>query len=607
MLRKVNTFQQCSQHPLFYGFLLLLATLLFTLPVQANGLDQLLSNQPGQQKFIPVEEAFQVDGTVTDGKAIIQFTVAPGHYLYKKRFSFSSVSEDTILEEPEYPAGKKKFDDNFGEVMEVFDHSVQVALPITSNQSIPEILVRFQGCAEAGLCYPPHTVSIPLVVTDNSLMPATARASTQSPQERLQTPDRGFLTSLLLFLLAGIGLTFTPCVLPMVPILSSILVGNSQASKARILALTLAYVLSMSIAFAIAGTLMGMFGASLNLQAKLQSPWLIVPFAFLFVLLSLSMFGLYELQLPEKFRNKLVGSPQSRGSLSGAMVMGLLSALVVSPCVSAPLAGALIYISTTGDAVSGGLSLFAMGLGMGVPLLVIGIGSRQLLPKAGAWMDSVKTFFGFMLLAVAIWMLERVIPGQITLLLWGLLLITVSVRLKTFTRMPGEGLQIIAQVLGIAFLIYGACLIIGAAKGNVDPLRPLASPLSLARTTGSPALQFTRTNSIIELDHLLQTATNQQQSVMIDIYADWCLPCKVMERSVFPSSLVRESLAEWKLIKLDITRNTPEQQKWLNQQQLFGPPALLFMDVDGKEVKRVIGEINARDLAKILNGLKRER
>ena len=605
MLQKATEFLSASQRSLLSGFVLLFAFLVCLTPAYAKGLNQLITSQSNQQQFLPVEEAFQVEGRIANGQAVIQFTVTPGHYLYKKRFRFTPVDDSTTLGDPVFPVGKETFDENLGEVLEVFDHSIDIEFPISSTRAMPELQVRFQGCAEAGLCYPPHTVTVPLVVTDTSLQqnPISAppgSANIEAPSES-SSFDKGLLTSLLLFLLTGIGLTFTPCVLPMVPILSSILVGSSQVSKSRILALTTAYILGMSLTFALAGTLMGLFGASLNLQAKLQSPWLIIPFALLFVLLSLCMFGLYELQLPEKLRNKLGNASQPRGSLSGAILMGLLSALVVSPCVSAPLAGALIYISTTGDVLRGGLSLLAMGLGMGVPLMLIGLGGRQLLPKAGAWMDSVKTFFGFLLLAVAIWMLERVIPGPLTLLLWGALLIGAAVRLKAFSRMTGEGWQVISQTLGILLLVYGICLVIGAARGSVDPLRPLAGLGHPEKGADLQALAFNKTDSINDLNQLLQAATNKQKTVMIDVYADWCLPCKVMERSVFPSPLVRDQLAGKTLVKLDITRNTRGQQQWLSEHQLFGPPALLFLDSSGKEVHRIIGEVSIRELAEAIS------
>ncbi|WP_222842147.1 protein-disulfide reductase DsbD [Endozoicomonas montiporae] len=582
---------------------------LFSCLVRAEGFQNLIS-QPssGQQAFIPVEEAFQLSGEIRDNQALIHFVVTPGHYLYKKRFNFAARHADLSLGEATFPSGKEKYDENFDEILEVFDRDITIQLPVNTSQELLEIDVRFQGCAEAGLCYPPHTKTLILAGSDSSPTSGTTISPTTiNTSENYETNlfEKSFFTSLLLFLLAGIGLTFTPCVLPMVPILSSILVGNYSASRPKVISLTLAYILSMSLTFAAAGTLMGLFGASLNLQAKLQSPWLIGPFAALFVLLALSMFGLYELQLPEKLRNKLGNAGQSQGSLTGALIMGVLSALVVSPCVSAPLAGALIYIGTTGDALLGGLSLFALGLGMGLPLLLIGIGGRHLLPKAGQWMDSVKVFFGFLLLFVAIWMIERIIPGYLTLLLWGSLFAGAGVKLGAMNFQPKQGWAIIRQSLGIIFLIYGACLIVGAARGNTDPLQPLATTTFTNPASSNSGLTFTKTQSITELNNLLQQAKNQQQPVMVDVYADWCLSCKVMERTVFPDPAVQPLLQQLQLIKLDVTDNSRQHQVWLNDYQLFGPPALLFFDLSGQELSqlRSLGEIQAPALAGKLENL----
>ena len=558
------------------------------------------------QQFIPVEEAFQINGRVVGDQAIIEFTVTPGHYLYRDRFQFKAVSPDTSLGTPVYPKGVEKYDYNFEKNLEVFPEDMAVSMPITTSSSLPEIEVRFQGCADAGLCYPPHTIVIPLISNGQPPKPAiesTAPASSVSASSgndfQDSIADKGLFAALLLFLLAGIGLTFTPCVLPMIPILSSILVGTPTSRQSRILALTITYILSMSITFAAAGTLMGLFGASLNLQAKLQSPWLIGPFAALFVLLSLSMFGLYELQLPQKLRDRLGNMGHQGGSLPSAALMGILSALVVSPCVSAPLAGALIYIGTTGDAAYGGLSLFALGLGMGLPLLLVGIGGKQLLPKAGSWMDSVKVFFGFMLLGVAIWMLERIIPGQATLALWGMLSIGAAVQLGALDFNRKAGWAITFQTVGLVLLIYGASLIVGAAKGNVDPLKPLAASTAGPIQTGSkPSLNFEKLTSTSELADRLKAAASSGQAVMVDVYADWCVSCKIMERNVFPAPQVAPLLSRLTLLKLDITDNTAEHQAWLNRFQLFGPPALVFFDSQGQEMSsiRTLGEVTAREL-----------
>lgn len=582
----------------FYTLCLLFC--LTTVPLQAS-VEQLLGNSDNNsQQFLPVEEAFQVNSEVSGNRLIIHFRVTPGHYLYKDRFQLTPANPEVTLGSPTFPAGIEKYDVNFEQTLEVFTEDLSIELPVNSPKTTTDINVRFQGCAEAGLCYPPHTVTLTASGLDVS------SEQTTSPSAAIDIEEKGLLTALLLFLLAGIGLTFTPCVLPMIPILSSILVGSASHSRARILSLTLTYVLSMSATFALAGTLMGLFGATLNLQAKLQSPWLLVPFSALFVLLSLSMFGLFELQLPQKLRDRLGNNAQQGGSLPGACLMGMLSALVVSPCVSAPLAGALIYISTTGDALFGGLSLFALGFGMGIPLLLIGFGGRHLLPKAGSWMDKVKVFFGFMLLSIAIWMLERVIPGQITLILWGALAIGVATYLGALDLNKKEnGWQITFQALGFLFLIYGICLVVGAAKGNSDPIKPLASLQPAIQGTISQTSSFKTVSTVSELNKELEEARKAGKSVMIDVYADWCLSCKLMEKNVFPDPSITSLTTDMKLIKFDITQNTKEQQVWLTQYELFGPPSLVFFDAAGKELNhlRSLGEISVKELEKRLKSI----
>lgn len=567
------------------------------------------SSEP--QQFLPVEEAFQLEAEIVDTTLLLHFLVTPEHYLYKDRFSFSSNEDSTRLGQPVFPKGQEKYDINFEENMEVFPESITIRIPVKSTEIEPQFQIKFQGCADAGLCYPPHTLNVsvnnPHVVNTEQLAPSAATSDSyeglnvSKPTDHL---NKGLWVTLLLFLLAGLGLTFTPCVLPMIPILSSLLVGAAAqgASRKRTLSLSIAYVLSMSATFAVAGTLMGLFGASLNLQAKLQSPWLLIPFSILFVLLALSMFGLYELQLPEKLRDRLNKHPQKSGSLSGAAIMGVLSALVVSPCVSAPLAGALIYISTTGDALIGGLSLLALGLGMGLPLILIGLGGKALMPKAGGWMENVKLFFGFLLLGVAIWMLERIIPAPLTLLLWGTLAIGSAVCLGALEFSKKSGSAILFQALGIVLLIYGTLLIIGASQGEKNPLKPLGSN-SQPTENLSKEISFQTVTTIEALSKQLEVAVKSGKPAMIDVYADWCISCKVMEREVFPEAFAKVSISSWHLIKFDITANTPEQQNWLTRHQLFGPPSLLFFDTHGQEQSelRSLGEITSSELQKKLH------
>ncbi|WP_062267246.1 protein-disulfide reductase DsbD [Endozoicomonas arenosclerae] len=602
---------QHSRSCKYFQFSIFLTGLLawcFSSLATAN-LDQLFeNNNKSSQTFLPVEEAFQLNAEIVDNSLLLHFLVTPGHYLYKKRFSFSSNQKETQIGEPVFPKGKEKYDVNFEETLEVFPENITVKIPVKSSLTEPEIEVRFQGCADAGLCYPPHTIDVTVANPNVDLAAAEDLDTSFSNQENnpslnSYSPDshQSIWLSLLLFLLAGIGLTFTPCVLPMIPILSSLLVGAASegASRKRTFYLSLGYVLSMSVTFALAGTLMGLFGASLNLQAKLQSPWLLIPFAVLFILLALSMFGLYELQLPEKLRNRLNQQPKKPGSLWGAVVLGFLSALVVSPCVSAPLAGALIYISTTGDALVGGLSLLALGLGMGLPLMLIGLCGKKILPKAGSWMENVKVFFGFLMLGVAIWMLERVIAPQLTLFLWGALAIGGASWFGAVDFNKKSGSELLSQTLGLILLIYGALLIIGAAQGHKDPFKPL---YSISNSASIPLMEspFQTVQTVADLSRQLEIASKNGKPAMIDVYADWCISCKIMEKEVFPQVFANIEINKWHLIKFDITENTPEQQKWLDSYQLFGPPALLFYGSKGQERAqlRSQGELTSPELLK---------
>ncbi|WP_257294737.1 protein-disulfide reductase DsbD [Endozoicomonas sp. YOMI1] len=593
---------------------LLFLGLLISISAQAN-LSQLFGAESSEnQGFLPVGEAFQFTGRIEQGTAIIDVVVTPEHYLYKHRFTFTPVTDISSLDAADYPAGESIFDPYYNRELEIFSENFVMTLPATHSGSLPELEIGFQGCARAGLCYPPNKVVIPLVTrADVSHSPVSASVThTAAPDSgnafQQQLEQNNLPIALLLFVLAGIGLSLTPCVLPMFPILSSLILGTGAQSKARTIALTMTYILTMSATFAIAGTLMGLFGASLNLQAKLQSPWLLIPMAILFVLLALSMFGLYELQLPARVRDKLSGSQQNSGSLSGAAVMGLLSALVVSPCVSAPLAGALVYISSTGDALFGGLTLFALGMGMGIPLFVLALGGRHCLPRSGAWMNGVRSFFGVLLLGVAIWMLERVIAPSVTLFLWGALLIGSAVFLGALHTNLNEAHQKLRQTVGILCLIYGTCLIIGAAIGNSDPLKPLLGKSSTSTesiTEQTESSGFKTVTTVNELNNLLADAALNNLPALVDLYADWCISCKIIERTVFPDPLVTDQMTRISLIKLDITDNTPEHQQFLNQYQLFGPPAMLFFDASGNELSALKsqGEITALQLHRKLTKL----
>ena len=542
--------------------------------------------------FLPVREAFKLNLIQGDAQAIkLRFVTTEGYYLYRHRFQFRTEPADIALGTPQLPAGEAKHDEYFGDV-EVYHGILDIDLPRTADQRPFTLVVSYQGCADKGLCYPPETERLSI---DGS-----AATTTSAPPTNVWS-----WKELLLFFLAGVGLTFTPCVLPMLPILSGVVL-RGQVGGVRGLALSLAYVLPMAASFAVLGALMGLFGASLNLQARLQSAWVLVPFALFFVVFALAMFGLFELRLPQALSNRLnnVANHTRGGSLLGAAVLGVLSSLLVSPCVSAPLAGALLYISASGDALGGALKLFTLGLGMGAPLLLVATGGAAWLPKSGPWMNTVKNAIGVLLLGLAIGLLSRVLPGPVTLLLVGFLAAGVALFLGALEFVVKTAAQRLAQLLGLALLVYALACWYGALTGQGDPLRPLPGA-SLAASGSLPTAKADAWQTITTpdaLDAALAQAQAAGQPVLLDWYADWCISCKVIEHEVLNAPQVQTQLAGFKLLRFDITDSNAEQRTLLDRYQLFGPPALLFFAANGSEITadRVIGEINAVEFAQIL-------
>lgn len=534
--------------------------------------------------FLPVDKAFRVELLESGPQQLrLRFSNADGYYLYRHRFQFTTDTPGVSLGEPQIPPGQQKVDEYFGEI-EAHYGITEITLPVDNPQQRGFVLrVGYQGCADLGLCYPPEV-------------------------RELQIGQAGGAAldwhSLALFFLAGLGLTFTPCVLPMLPILSGVVL-RGQVGGMRGLTLSLAYVLPMAICFALLGALMGLFGASLNLQARLQSAWVLAPFAALFALFALAMFGVFELRLPAFLRtplDRLAGETRG-GSLLGAATLGVLSSLLVSPCVSAPLAAALLYISSSGDAVGGGLKLLALGLGMGTPLVLFGAGGGALLPRSGPWMVGVRNAFGVMLLAVSVWLLERVLPGPLALALWGLLAVGAALWLGALEFVPKPGRQKLGQLAGLALLVYGLSAWVGALQGESDPLRPLGR---LATATSAPAAQSSGNWLTLEqpeaLAAALSAARDAGQPVLLDWYADWCVSCKVIERQVLEAPEVRALLTGYRLVRFDITRSDAAQRALLDRYQLFGPPVLQLFSPGGEEWLdlRVVGEIDAATFAERL-------
>lgn len=609
------------------GVALLLA--LFAVGAYAAEFDFESGGLGEQDEFLKVDQAFILSVSLEPGREVLaRWDMPDGYYLYRHQFKVATRgSEDISAGEPQIPSGKQKFDEYFGDV-EVYYHNAELRAPLqtAADGTGPlnaEVGITYQGCADAGLCYPPETrwfdydgfsltpVGLATEKSASASGPASGPASSigvADTEEQVLAgvlADENLIYALALFFLAGIGLAFTPCVLPMVPILSSIIVGEGDGiSQRRAFTLSLAYVLGMAVTYAALGTVVGLFGAELNLQAALQSPPVLVFFALVFVVLSLAMFGFYELQLPQSWQNRLnaMGNRQQGGKHASVLVMGSLSSLVVSPCVSAPLAGALIYISTSNDAVLGGTALLALGLGMGVPLLIVGASGGHWLPRAGAWMNSVKAVFGVLLLGVAIWLLERVVAPQVTLALWAALLLGSAVYLGVLDFSPRQGIAQLGKAVGAMSFLWGTLLLIGAASGAEDPLKPLARVAAVSSAGGGAnsaqhgELEWLPVKSLADVQARIAAS---EQPVILDLYADWCISCKTMERNVFPAPDVASKLRQFTLLRADVTDNDETDRALLNHYGLFGPPSLVFFAPDGSEIAevRIQGEVGREALA----------
>ncbi len=582
-------------------------------------------------EFLDPEVAFTLAAKAQGDRSVeLSFTVAPGYYLYGEQFKV--VATDATLGTPSRPPGKIKFDETFQKDVESYRGTVRILVPVEQAGARLRIIATNQGCADKGLCYPPMERAIDASLTgfggDGKLRvynveqtlalvagsPAATSAmaaqgaATGRPSKGLSSSDAANLDAALqggrfwsvvgVFLVAGLLLSLTPCVLPMLPILSSIIVGQGEkVSRGRGLTLAASYALGMALVYTALGVAAGLAGE--GLAAALQNPWVLGLFALGLVALALSMFGAYDLQLPAAFTGRLTQASNRlpAGRLAGVFAMGGISALIVSPCVAAPLAGALVYLSQTRDAWLGGSALFSLAAGMSVPLLVLGASAGSLLPRAGAWMDDIKRFFGLLLLGVALWTAQSLLPDALVLALWGVLAVGVAVLIGASARGAAGAKPVVnlwRRTLAAVLLVFGVLQLIGAASGGSDPLQPLAH-LS-ARLGGGSAVAsapaFVAVRNVNELDAALRTAG---RPVMLDFYADWCVSCKEMERYTYSDTSVRTRLAGALLLKADVTANNPEDRELLKRFQLFGPPGTLFFDTQGQEVvqARVIGFQNS--------------
>ncbi|MFA6903831.1 MAG: protein-disulfide reductase DsbD [Gallionellaceae bacterium] len=618
--------------------ILLLLVLCLAPLTHAEGLLDRLPGLGGssQAAFLPPDQAFGLEVSVKDAQSLTaKFRVAPDYYLYRDKVSFTIKSGAAKIRNISMPKGDVKQDPNFGEMM-VFHKSFQAEVALINTSTTAQNIVIeaiYQGCSEQGLCYPPinkefklklpaaSIAAAPPAPANTSVQTASVTAPTTTPTDissaatgagasvaATDSPatensriaqvfkQKSFWIILLFFFGAGLLLAFTPCVFPMIPILSGIIVGRGHhVTKMHGFLLSLAYVLGMAGALAAFGVAAGLSGQLFT--NSLQTPWVLGSFAAVFVLLSLSMFGFYELQLPSALQSKLTGTSNKLhgGHLSGVFVMGALSTVIVSPCISAPMAGALLYIGQTGDAWLGGISLFTLGMGMGVPLLLIGTSAGTFLPKAGAWMEVIKNIFGVMLLAVAIWIISSLLPQSIVMLLWATLLIISSIYLHALDAIPhnAKWWSKLGKGIGIIILLLGVSLLIGALSGARDILRPLGSMGGGQVLAQSSHLQFERIKNLAELD--ARVAQAKGKTVMLDFYADWCVSCKEMENFTFTDAKVQAQLKNTLLLQIDLTANNEDDKAFLKRYQLFGPPAILFFNREGKELPdyRVIGFQNA--------------
>ncbi len=561
----------------------------------------------GDEGFLPPEQAFIPSVTVVDGHTLrAHFDIADGVYLYRDKLRFALKDTPGIrLGQPVLPAGDEKVDESFGKMV-VYHHDLDVDIPLTRERleaTDATVVLDYQGCADAGFCYPPTSreipVHLPAVTTAAPAGPATTATPAVSEQDRIAESLASGSTVLTVLTFFGFGLllAFTPCVFPMIPILSSIIVGQGEGlTTRRAFVMSLVYVLAMAVTYTVAGVIAGLFGE--NLQAAFQNPWILGTFAAVFVALALSMFGFFELQMPSFLQSRLteVSNRQQGGTLTGVAVMGFLSALIVGPCVAAPLAGALIYIGQTGDAVLGGMALFALSLGMGAPLLAIGTSAGKLLPKAGPWMDAIKAVFGVLLLAVAIWMLERILPAAISMLLWAILFIVSAVYMGATEPVgEGSGWRKLWKGLGLVILIYGGLILVGVAAGGKDVMQPLhglgAGTTAAGNQSHGAELSFKRIKGLAQLQAEIAKASAAGKPVMLDFYADWCVSCKEMEKYTFADPAVQQALQGTLLLQADVTKNDAEDKALLKHFGLIGPPSILFFGPDGQERRayRVVG------------------
>jgi thiol:disulfide interchange protein DsbD len=555
---------------------------------QANALDGLFGGEP-QSKFPPAEQAFPFSAqAISPLEIVARWDTRDGFYLYRDKIAFTLPDGEAGIAEVVLPDGTGKDDPYFGQLNVLYgpvEARLRLDRPLSQDATLR---AEYQGCADAGLCYPPQTTDVALMAVAAAAPPAVPPASTAAAAGGLQglLADGQPLLILGGFFVAGLLLAFTACLYPMIPILSGLIAGDRQrGSGKRSFLLSLVYVQATAVTYAIAGVIAGLSGIAV--QANLQNPWVLSAFAGLFVLLALSMFGVFSLQLPSSWQTKLseLSGKQKGGTFIGAAIMGVLSALIVGACSGPALIAALAFISSTGDYILGGLALFILAQGMGLPLLLIGTAAGRWLPSSGPWMNRVRQLFGVGFLIVALWLVERLLPGHLALALWGALLLGCAVYLGAFDQIhvDANGVVRLRKFAGMLLLIWGSLLLLGAAAGGTDFWRPLAGLGARDPAVGGEQLAFRRVHTVDELDQALVQARQAQRPVVLDVRADWCVYCVQLEQQTFPTPEVQDALRQAVLLKVDVTAMNADDKALLNRLDVFLPPAVIFYNARGIE------------------------
>ena len=590
-------------------FILLLVSLL-ALPAKANTnnvLGDLLA--PPQQTFLPVDQAFVFDFDQQGSTLFVGWDIAPDYYLYKKKIEI--IAKGANIKVGDAGAGEIIEDEFFGKT-EVFFNSVSVISKLSNVTEGAVVKVRYQGCAKAGLCYPPEVISIPLSViaseqaqgnnssadaadTLNALTPSvdSTRSQSNTTTQDLSFTERlasqSLVTNLLIFFAVGVGLAFTPCVFPMFPILSSLIAGQQNLSTKKAFALSFVYIQGMALTYAALGLVVAALGG--QVQGNLQHPYVLISFSLLFVLLAMSMFGWYEIKLPSAMMSKLtqVSNNQKGGNYLGVFLMGVLSGLIASPCTTAPLSAALLFVAQSGDYLVGGLTLYVLSLGMGLPLLLLGTSGGKLLPKAGGWMEQVKTLFGFIMLVVPLILLERIISADIILLMAGILALATAVYLHYWQSAQPQSKLKTALWFSATFLVVTGFTL---AKNVIWPQQQVEQ-------VSQQSNEFKQVANLTELKNAVAEANRQGKMVMVDLYADWCVACKEFEHYTFPDAKVQSEFSHYQLIQIDLTQSDDTTIELMEEFTVFGLPSILFFNTQGQELssERVTGFLNADDFA----------